>query len=352
MAGVAEDRIGSRKAKTMTQTVQTPATTAQSAPVPPPPAAPSTPPPPGPPSQPVRSGGHPAFSLGVADRNGKDIPPDSKGFSEPSQPEARLMVFHAHLDDGAPTQADMDLYHDIAKVHDALGVLYPDTDPANELKFRPYFVRLFYVAQLGLEGAVAKKDGKKVVGGRLSTDAAKAEVTAIVNDLIDQEAPRIKNGHLRDLARAAVKASLAFLVAYVALMLVHRETNGFIALLGLQVQPVAAANLMLLGIGSFLGVCLSYAIRTQSFSLSDLVRTDSDYLTPGMRLALTCALAMFLTLLCLVGLGDVQLGPIKLSDVASKPILALIVGVILGISEQKIPNKVDRRVGDLVGTAK
>src|SRR5216683_141647 len=155
------------------------------------------------------------FTIKVVDKNGTELPIDSMGFSDPGAREARGLEFDVHVD-AQPTTADMELYRELSKVEHALQELYPETNPASEAKFRPYFVRLFYLAQLILEGDVSKaEDGTKMVGGRLPTDAAKAEVIAITNDLIDAEAPRIKNGHLRDLASCASKLSLPFLAAYV-----------------------------------------------------------------------------------------------------------------------------------------
>ena len=192
-------------------------------------------------------------------------------------------------------------------------------------------------------------DGKKEIGNRLSDDAAKAEVAAIANDLIDDEAPRIKNGHLRELARCAVKLTIPFLASYVVLTLFAKELTDL--LLKLNIVPVVAANFMLLWVGTFVGVCLSYAIRTHVFSLADLTRTDKDYLAPQIRLILAGGFAMVIALLCIVGLGDIEFGTVKLSNLGMKPVpmLAFVLGAVLGISEQKLSGTIEKRVGDLFG---
>ncbi len=299
------------------------------------------------------------FTIGVSDKHGREIEPNDQGFSDPNAREARGLVFDLHIyqDKKGPqaTAADMALYRDLARVEHALQELYPPADASSESRFRPYFVRLFCLAQLVLEGDVSQESKRKIVGGRLSTEVAKLEVAAIANDLIDDEASRVKNGHLRDLWRWAWRLALPFLAAYVVLMLAQTapsESNGFAQWLGrLSIKPVVAANFMLLWVGTFVGVCLSYAIRTHAFSLGDLTRTDSDYLAPEVRLVLAGSFAMVLTLLAITGLGDLELGKVKFSDlgVQSMPTLAFVVGAVLGISEQKLSGTVEKRVGDLFG---
>lgn len=309
---------------------------------------------PAPASQAPAAGPH--FTIGVADKNGTEIGPDAFGFSDPNAREARALVFDVHIGtDSGPTVEELDFYRELAKVEHALQELYPDTAPDGETRFRSYFVRLFHLAQLILEGDVSRgADRKKVVGQRLSAEAAKAEITAMANDLIDDEAPRVKNGHMRELARWAGRLSLPFLGAYVLLLLMQpgpgEKGNALVTLmLQLGVQAPAAANFMLLWVGTFLGVCLSYAIRTHTFSLLDLTRSDSDYLAPPIRLLLAGAIAMLLALFCVVGLGDVELGTVRLSAIAEKPMLAFVVGALMGIGEKKLTGTIEKRASAAFG---
>jgi hypothetical protein len=299
----------------------------------------------------------PHFTIGVADKDGKEIPPNAMGFSDPCSREARGLIFDVHIGkDSGPTVQELDFYRELSKIEHALQELYPDATPANEARFRPYFVRLFFMSQLILEGDVeAGTDQKKKVGQRLSVDAAKAEIAAIASDLIDDEAPRVKNGHMRELAKRAGQLSLPFLGTYVVLLLMQpgpgEKNNALVSLmLQLGVDPAAAANFMLLWVGTFVGVCLSYAIRTHTFSLQDLTRSDSDYLAPQIRLLLAGAIATLLALFCIVGLGDVELGSVQLSDIAVNPMLAFVVGAVLGIGEKKLTGTIEKRTGAVLGS--
>lgn len=290
-----------------------------------------------------------AFRIGVADQQRKEIKPARDNPSDPNQKEARWLVFTPNISATGmgPTTTDMNSFRDLEEIAHALNELYPDTDTRNETKFRPYFVRLFQVAQLVLEGT---SEGGKY-GGRLSIEASAAEIKRIGTDLIDDEAPRIKNSRLRDLTLAAGKFSVLFLSAYVVLMLfLTTKESIVIAYLGrLMIDSSIVANFMLLFVGSFVGVCLSYTIRTHTFSLTDLTRSDSDYLSPKFRLLLAGTVGMLLALLAMVGLGDVQLGGVKISEAANNPMLAFLVGAIFGISEKKLSGTIEMRVGDLLG---
>lgn len=293
----------------------------------------------------------PPFTILLADKNNKELDPAT----EPSAQEARELVFDVHINDThePPTPELMGYYRELAKIQHSLQTLYPDASPANEGKFRPYFVRLFYLAQLILEGDVYKDDnGARKVGQRLSSEAAKAEIAAMVSDLIDDEAPRIKNRHLKELGWKTILYSVAFLGTYVLLRLTVDHPDGFARFLyRLNIDPIGAANFMLLWVGTFVGVCLSYAIRTHTFSLTDLTKTDNDYLAPEIRLAFAGALATLLTLVSLAGLGDVDIGGQHLSNVTSKPVVAFVLGAILGISEKTLPGTIQKRASDLVGRA-
>lgn len=292
------------------------------------------------------------FTIGVTDADGNSLPA-----GDPCTKEARGIDFDVHIvKDGEPSAADMEFYRDLTKIEHALVTLYPAGDTEAETRFRPQFVRLFHLARLVLEGDVNKApDGTITVGKRLSPDAAKAEIAALAADIIEDEAPRIKNTHLRQLAAWAGALALPFVLAY-AVLLLWGQAGGSApwlagALARLKIEAVPAANFMLLWVGCFVGVCLSYTIRTHSFSLTDLTRTDADYLAPAARLLMTGAFAMLLALFAVVGLGEVAFGASKLSDIATQPMLAFVVGAVLGISEQKLSGTVEKRAGDLFGGA-
>ena len=319
------------------------------------PAPPSpTPPPPPPPSSQAPAA---VFRVRVADKAGVELHTEPHQAAVPSDSKARQLVIDVDIAKGgqSPSASDMAMYREVCRLEHALLELYPESQPLAESRFRLFFVRLFYIAQLALEGDVKVNDNGKItsVGGRLSTEAAKAEIQAIGDELIEGEAPRIKNRHLRELGRWAAITGVPALLAYVLVSLLSPEPKSateFIKfLLRLHVEPEAAANFMLLWTGTMVGVCLSYAFRTTTFSLADLTRTDSDHLSPQLRLLITGTLAVIPVLMAVLSLGDVTIGNASIAKAAAQPMLAFVVGAILGIGEQKLSGTVATRAGALFG---
>jgi hypothetical protein len=252
----------------------------------------------------------------------------------------------------------MAMFREISGIEHALLELYPADRPSDEPRFRQYFVRLFHIAQLALEGDVKVDNTGRIlsVGGRLSAEAAKAEIQAIADALVEDEAPAIKNRHLRELARWAAVVAAPALLLYVLIALLTRGgtySGAFSRFLEmLHVVPASAANFMLLWAGTMIGVCLSYAFRTTRFTLADLTRADSDYLSPLQRLLCTGSLAVILVLMAMLNLGDVTLGDMSIAKAADLPMMAFVVGAILGIGEQTLTRTVSTRAGQLFGGGK
>ncbi len=300
------------------------------------------------------------FRLRVADAAGVDLQPDPDLAAAPSDRLARVLVFDVQIAKGgaSPTADDMALYREISRIEHALTELYPAGRAGAELRFRPFFVRLFHIAQLALEGDVkVDKAGRVIsVGGRLSAAAAKAEVQAIADELVEDEAPRIKHLTLRSLTRGAVWAGGPALLAYAVISLLAPDAtsqNLFTdALARLHVNPVTAANFMLLWTGTMVGVCLSYAFRTTPFTLADLTRTPGSDLSASQRLLFTGTLAVILVLMAMLQLGNVTLGEVSVAKAAELPMMAFVVGAVLGMGEKTLSKTVATRAGQLFGDGK
>jgi hypothetical protein len=241
-----------------------------------------------------------------------------------------------------PPKDQSDLQADIAKVLRAVQLTYrrAKSTERSKAQFRIYYMRLFRLAQLGLEGSSA------------APDVASGALKAVTADLIDDEAGRVKNGHLMRLGSAAAVLAIPFLILYLVLRnTLPQSTFGlFIASLG--IQPVVMANFMLLWVGCFVGVWLSYGIRTSVFTLPDLTVTDSDRLVPAIRLLFAGTLSMILGIGFILGLVEIKLGANSVTDFSTKPMLAFLVGAFCGVSELLLPTAVAKRASDLFGPGK
>ena len=126
--------------------------------------------------------------------------------------------------------------------------------------------------------------------------------------------------------------------------------NHFLANIGIQSSLLA--NFMLLLVGCFLGVWLSYGIRTTTFGLTDLTVTDADRLTPVIRLIFAGSLTIILGIVFTIPLVEVTIGKTSVTNIATYPMLAFVVGCFCGVSELALPTAVSRRAGDFIQSIK
>ncbi len=287
-----------------------------------------------------------SYRIWTADANGGVLnPPDpvdptKNPYPVPSDPAAVDIYFG--LDSTAPQpppKEQGELHGELEKVLGVVQRLYLSNAAKPDMKFRRYYVRLFRLAQLGLEGA------------DVSTEIAKIALDTVTRDLLDDEGGRVKNNHLRELGRAALEFSVPFVVLYIGLSLAG-STEVCSLLAKLQIDPRIAANFMLLWVGCFLGVWLSYGIRTVTVTLDDLINTDSDRLLPRVRLVFAGSLTMVVGLLFIVGAIEVKLGTFVVTKIASSAPLAFLVGALCGISETSLPGVASKRAANFIGSLK
>ena len=286
-----------------------------------------------------------SYRVWPADRDGEPI-----GFKtgqpnqlpDPTDENAVLIYFGIPANVPQPPPKDqIDLQEEISKVLRTLQLIYHQSsgtiDGRRKAQFRTYYVRLFRLAQLGLEGP------------DVFPEIAKSALSKVTTDLIDDEASRVKNGHLMKLGWTAISLGIPFTLVYVFMQLVPKNSKVVVFLQSLGIDQYLFANFMLLWIGCFLGVWLSYGIRTSVFTLQDLTVTDSDRLRPGIRLLFAGCLTMILGIMFMLGVVQLSIGNYSLTDFSSKPMLAFLVGTFCGISELMLPTAVGKRASDFIG---
>lgn len=266
---------------------------------------------------------------------------------DPARPEAFDIYFGVKDLKDPPPKDQVDLQDKVQKVLRTIQVLFITGEAAeaakgqakarNHAQFRSYYVRLYRLAQLGLEV------------NNVSPDIATVALATTISDLIDDEAVTVKRKHLRLLGRDAISVSFVCLILYILLMLTKTywtHINSFLLTMG--IQSSLAANFMLLLVGCFLGVWLSYGIRTTAFSLADLTVTDTDRLTPVIRLLFAGSLTLILGIVFAIPLVEVKIGSMSVTDIARYPMLAFVVGCFCGVSELALPTVVSKRASDFI----
>jgi hypothetical protein len=271
-----------------------------------------------------------AYRVWPADGDGNAMPIDQP--ANPSDPKAVEIYFGLLESSTPPPKEQSDLQVAIGEALETVKTLYIDRNGVPAPSFRRYYTRLFRIAELGLEG-------------NAMPDIAKISLDRIVGDLVDAEGARVKNAHLGRLGIWALILAAAFLGLYLAICAL--ATRPLLPYLG--VDPTTAKSFMLLWIGSFGGVWLSYAIRTTALKLRDLVVPDADRLLPLTRLVFAGLLTMIVGLMLALSFVDVKVGGQSLAAFTRDPMKALLLGLFCGVSELLLPSMVGKRAGNLLG---
>ena len=217
----------------------------------------------------------------------------------------------------------------------AIQRLYPGED--GEAEFRPYFVQIAGAAQVGLVGEACYPEvGKQALAG-------------IVADLIDQEGGDVKNKQLQALAVRSAKLSAPLLALYVLFRLLDSSTacaplRWFMSTLLLNPQAVACFMVML--VGCFMGVTLSYAARTTVLSLKDLVTPDVERLRPYARLLVSAAWTLLVGYLIALDMIAIEIGGVSTKNFATQPMIAFVLGAVCGLSNLTLPGVVSKKVAE------
>ncbi len=265
---------------------------------------------------------------------------------DPTDENATNITFG--IEDSAPRplpKEQLELQQEIDEVLHTVRDLYLEqTDGSDVMRpkpqFRTFYVRLFYLAQLGLEGS------------NISPEAARISLEGVKSDLIDAEAGRVKNEQLRRRGVTALMLAIPFIGLYLMMRLTPANSGLANLLHSIGIERLVLANFMLLWVGCFVGVWLSYGIRTTDFSIDDLTITDSDRLQPVIRMLFAGTLTMILGIALTLGIVQLSVGSFALTDFAASPMLAFLLGAFCGISERLLPNTVARQASDFISKAK
>jgi hypothetical protein len=257
----------------------------------------------------------------------------------PTDPNAQSIYFEVNTALAVLPQDQLDLKRDVERMLHALSRLFlPDAAP-RESEFRPYYVQLLRLAQLGLAGPTA------------TPDIAKRALEGMTADLIDNEGGNIKNAHMHRLAKWALGLSIPCLLLYAILCFLDPTDKLYRWLTTLSVTPITLSCFMLLWVGCFAGVVLSYGARTTTMTLNDLTNTDADRWLPQVRLLFAGSITMVFGIFLLLGIVEFKLGStISTAEIATSRVVSFLLGVICGLSELTLPGTVAKKAAGLLDT--
>jgi hypothetical protein len=262
----------------------------------------------------------------------------------PTDRSVRAIFFQIDPAITVPAPDQLQLKARIERVLRVVDTLFPGpADPANltpedlanEAKFRPYYVQLFSLAGVGL------------VGTNALSEVASPALDGIVTALIDSQGGRVKNRHIQALAADAVRLSIPCTVLYLAMRLAHPWAYTSVLEL-FKIDPVVLSSFMMIWIGCFIGVVLSYGIRTTNMTIDDLVNFDKDLLRPMVRLLFAGTFAMVLGIALILDIAEFRIGPISSASLSQSPMMAFLFGVLCGVSELALPGAVAKKAADVM----
>jgi hypothetical protein len=251
------------------------------------------------------------------------------------RPEDRDIIFRT---DGRPEPVpaqQLKLKSDIEETLTTLQIIFPPqgqrtwtlfgwtltpAEAHGPRRFEEYRYKLFGLAQVGLEEYP-------------SVETAQLALTGLQNEIVRREGPRTKNTYMRRLGLWALFLAATAAIAY----LVIRNNDGFSA------QLFAMKNLFLVWTGTMIGTWLSFGIRKPVITLADLGSLESDMVEPPLRLIFTGLIAITFGFVFMSGMVNVKIGSLDTLQLLNHGSIALVIGMLLGVSEQALPGALTRR---------
>jgi hypothetical protein len=227
---------------------------------------------------------------------------------------------------GACPDDQLALKNDLEGTEAALKVLYPD----EKLRL-PRFRELLSLAQVGLQGTAEPR-------------IAASALANLKQAILTTEGGARKNRYFKDLGlRAGVFGGpvlvLAALLKYVLPL--------FPPVLDSGVVRVLVTFTLLFG-GAMIGGWLSYGLRTEALTFDELTTPEEDRLEPDIRLVFVGMLTIVVGLALYLGVLEISLGSISSRDLTHRASLALLIGILMGVSERALTGQVTKLVSNIL----
>jgi hypothetical protein len=96
------------------------------------------------------------------------------------------------------------------------------------------------------------------------------------------------------------------------------------------------------------GTWLSFGIRRNILVLRDLSNLEADMVEPAVRLIFTGLIVVTIAFIFSLGMVNVVVGQLNGAHLLAHGSTALLIGTLLGVSEQALPGALTRRAGQFV----
>jgi hypothetical protein len=110
----------------------------------------------------------------------------------------------------------------------------------------------------------------------------------------------------------------------------------------------AYRNLFALWTGTMIGTWLSFGLRRPKIVFKDLGALEDDMMEPAVRLIFTGLIAVIIAFIFASGMINVKVGEFDSAGLLAHGSSALLIGMLLGVSEQALPGALTRRASQFV----
>jgi hypothetical protein len=199
-------------------------------------------------------------------------------------------------------------------------------------RYRYYLEKLAELARAGLQS-----DSK--------VDYALLALQALRDEFVSYEAERVKNRYVETLGSYALLYGIPLFVLYwIIRYSIHAPSTGE-SVSTLRSVIFRNREFLLLAAGACVGTWLSFSIRRVVLGFSDLATLEDDRLRPTARIFFVIGLTLVIGMLLQSHWVGFAIGGTVVS-LNSSGLLALLIGILCGISERAMATAVSRRADE------
>jgi hypothetical protein len=159
------------------------------------------------------------------------------------------------------------------------------------------------------------------------------------NDFVTLECDFVKNRYVTILGLHALGIGFLFLLPYIVLE--HRVHHGFFH---------SYKSFLILAAAACAGTWLSFSLRRVTLGFTDLANLEEDRLKPTSRLLFVIGLTWVIALFIATKIIDFKIGGVAITEqLFHSGTVAVLMGVLCGISERALAGVVSRRSDDVIG---
>lgn len=202
-------------------------------------------------------------------------------------------------------------------------------------KFEESLYKLTSLTQVGL------------VGKNRNINVATHALKNLQHEILDREVGNIKNNQLTSF----FKYCSVFTIVFIVLLIIFSTFLGdFFGINNNDKNFIKGILFLLVSIP--FGTWMSMATRRINMSFEDLISVEEDHFNPSIRLFFISLLATTLGLLLDAGIINFEIGSFSASKFTEHPKEALLLGIIIGLSDKVLPMKIASHANNLLSSNK